>query len=331
MPIAIIQTAFIGDVILATPLFEAAKRACPDERVIAVVRSGCDSIVGNNPHVDEIIVWDKHGGGSGFKGVRQIASRLKYQDVHTVLVPHRSLRSAFTAFFSGAKNRIGFAKGGGKFLHTKRVEYRYGIHEVERNLMLSEAAGWTAEGISPALFPDEMDQTVVHDFVAGAGEYCVLAPGSVWATKQWPADYYVDVGSAMAASGLSVFVSGGMEDETVCNSIAGRIPGAQTTCGILSIRQSAELYRGSKFVLTGDTAPQHMAAAMGAKVFAIFGPTVREFGFWPYSEDGVMIEQDLYCRPCGAHGHNSCPEKHHRCMIEITPERVTQLINEYLA
>ncbi len=327
---AIIQTAFIGDVVLATPLYAAARKACPDDRIVGVVRKGCDGLIGNNPAIDEIIVWDKHGGDNGLGGLMRIARRLKDLDVRTALIPHRSIRSAAMAFLAGAKTRVGFAKGSGKLLHTKRVPYRYGIHEVERNLMLAGALGWKTDGFMPVLYPDERDRDVVDSLSGSGREYCVFAPGSVWATKQWPADYYIEVGRAMRERGLDVFVSGGMDDEALCTSIAGRIGDAQSTCGIMSLRQSAELYRRSAFVLTGDTAPQHIAAAMGAKVFALFGPTVRDFGFWPYSESGVMIEEDVVCRPCGAHGHRNCPEKHHHCMVKIVPENVLAIIEKWL-
>jgi len=96
------------------------------------------------------------------------------------------------------------------------------------------------------------------------------------------------------------------------------------------LRQSAELYRRSGFLLTGDTAPQHLAAAVGARVFALFGPTVRDFGFWPYTERGVIIEENMECRPCGIHGHTTCPLGTHACMKNISPDTVIKIIDEII-
>lgn len=328
--VAVVQTAFIGDVVLATPLLEAARAAYPGETVVAVVRKGCENILGNNPFVDEAVVWDKHGADKGLGGMMRVAKRLKELSVHTAVVPHRSIRTALMLAFSGVKKRIGFDKGGGAFLHSVRVPYRRGIHEVERNLMLAEAAGWPHVGFRPALFPDERDRLFVDEIIAGMGRFCVLAPGSVWETKKWPADYYVKAGNEFASLGFTVFLSGGMDDEPLCRLLADNITGSISTCGMLTLRQSAELYRRSSFVLTGDSAPQHIAAAAGAAVFSIFGPTVRDFGFTPYSNRGYVIEESIECRPCGIHGHRACPESHHRCMRAITPDAVVSIVSRQL-
>ena len=329
--VAVIQTAFIGDVVLATPLFESARLANPGAAIVAVVRRGCENLLGNNPFVDEVIVWDKHGDDRGIGGIIRLSGRIRRYGVGTALVPHRSFRSALMLALSGTKVRVGFGKGGGAFLHTIRVRYPAGIHEVERNLTLADAVGWPGEGFTPAIFPDERDRSVVDDIVGGGDRFCVFAPGSVWATKMWPAEYYARIGNDLAECGITVYLSGGMDDEGLCRALADEIPGAVSTCGLLTLRQSAELYRRSMFVLTCDTAPQHIAAAVGARVYAIFGPTVREFGFWPYGERGVLIEENVPCRPCGIHGHNVCPEKHHRCMRTVTPDRVLKIIGENVA
>ena len=327
---AIIQTAFIGDVILATPLFEAARNSMPDHTVVAVVRKGCENLIGNNPYVDEIVVWDKRGTESGLKGIHRLRNRLKKFSIETALIPHRSARTAFTVYFSGAKKRIGFNKGGGAVFHTIRVPYRLGIHEVERNLMLAEAAGWKTKGLKPSIFPDNVDRETIDKLTGSTGTFCVLAPGSVWKTKQWPVESYIEAGNILSNKGIAVFVSGGADDKQACATLATGVHGAVNTCGTLSLRQSAELYRRSEFVLTGDTAPQHIAAAMGTWVFSLFGPTIRDFGFWPYSEKGIVIEEDVDCRPCGKHGHNNCPIKTHICMRNITCSKVIDIIGKKL-
>ena len=328
--IAIVQTAFIGDVVLATPLFETARNAMPGEKIIGVVRTGCENILGNNPFADEIIIWDKRGRDKGFKGMLRISAELRKRGIHTALVPHRSLRTALALVLSGINVKVGFAKGGGAFLHTLRVPYETGIHEVERNLMLAGALGWQTEGIKPAIFPDAHDKNVVYELLDGINTYCVLTPGSVWATKMWPQESYAHVGSVFAGRGISVVISGGPSDAEICRNVAEKVPGAVDACGKLTLRQSAELYSRSQFLLTGDTAPQHLAAAVGARVFSIFGPTVRDFGFWPYTERGVIIEEDIECRPCGVHGHKTCPVGTHACMRNITPEKVIKIINEII-
>jgi heptosyltransferase-2 len=328
--VAVVQTAFIGDVVLATPLLESARRSLPDKRIIAVVRPECDNLLGNNPFVDEVIVWDKRGRESGVADLLRFGKRLRERGIDMAVIPHRSLRTSLALYLSGARTRIGFAKGGGALLHSVRVPYRLGIHEVERNLMLARAAGWETNGCRPSIFPDDHDRSVVDNHLGGVTSYCVFAPGSIWKTKQWPVESYIGAGRIFSAKGLRIVISGGMFDRDICRNLASGIPGAINTCGLLSLRQSAELYRHAAFVLTGDTAPQHIAAAMDTWIFSIFGPTVRDFGFWPFTDRGVVIEEDVDCRPCGVHGHHECPERTHVCMKSITCERVVGIIGEAL-
>ncbi len=326
--VAVVQTAFIGDVVLALPLLESARRSAPGQTVVAVVRAGCENILGNNPNVDEIVVWDKHGPDRGVAGILRVAKRLSALGVETALTPHRSLRTGLAVFLSGARTRIGFSRGGGAPFLTRRVPWRLGVHEVERNLGLARAAGWFTDGLRPAIFPDDADRATVDAVLQGVDRFCTLAPGSVWETKMWPEESYIGVGTHFSERGLRVAVSGGPGDRDLCARVAAGIPGAIDTCGKLTLRQSAEVYRRSEFVVTGDTAPQHLAAAMDARVFSIFGPTVREFGFWPYSPKGVVIEEELSCRPCGIHGHRSCPDRTHLCMRRITDSAVIRIIEE---
>jgi heptosyltransferase-2 len=342
--VAIVQTAYIGDVVLATPLLESARKSHPNRRVVAVVRKGCENVLGNNPFADEILVWDKRGVENGIGGVVRFAGRLRDCGVETALVPHRSFRTGLVVRLAGVSERIGFRCGGGSLFHSVRVPYRYGMHEVERNLMLAAAAGWIAEGLRPAVFPNDMDRETVERILAGASGtpdfalqnpgtpsgFCVFAPGSVWPTKRWPVESYAGVGRHFSRKGLRIVMSGGNDDREICARIAGDIPGALDVSGQLTLRQSAELYRRSLFVLTGDTAPQHLAAAMGARVFSLFGPTVREFGFWPYTEKGTVIEENVECRPCGVHGHHNCPNRTHLCMRRITGNTVVQTIEKRL-
>ncbi len=326
--VAVIQTAFIGDVVLATPLLESARSSRPGDTIIAVVRAGCENIIENSPYADEILVWDKRGRDAGISGLAAFSKRLRGRSVDTALIPHRSLRTALAAMFSGIPHRIGFSKGEGSFLHTSRIPYPYGVHEVERNLMLAEAAGWEHEGFRPSIFPDDRDRETVDGIINGNTAFCVFAPGSVWPTKMWPAEHYIETGRLLAEKEIRVVLSGGASDRGVCGKISGALPGALDVSGRLTLRQSAELYKRSLFVLTGDTAPQHIAAAMDARVFALFGPTIREFGFWPYTPRGTVIEESLECRPCGAHGHRRCPERTHICMRRITPVDVIRVIGE---
>lgn len=331
--VAVIQTAFIGDVVLSTPLFEALRRSFPGKEVLGVVRPGCDNLLGNNPFVDRVIVWAKHSsGGDGVTGFSGIVRELRNSYIDLALIPHRSFRTGLAAFCSGIKIRAGFMKGSGAVFHSVRVPYTLGIHEIDRNQMLASAVGIESKDLVPRIFPDENDIATVDDILRGIDSpFCVFAPGSVWATKAWPWDYYARAGSELAKRGISIVLSGGMDDRETCNRIDENMNGNRLNlCGLLSLRQSAELYRRARVVLTGDSAPQHIAAAMDACVVSVFGPTVRDFGFWPFNAKSVMVEEYLECRPCGVHGHKTCPLGTLDCMRRVTPEKVVSVILEKL-
>ena len=101
-------------------------------------------------------------------------------------------------------------------------------------------------------------------------------------------------------------------------------------CGELSLLESAALISKARLVLSNDSAPTHMAVAMRTPVVTIFGSTVPEFGFYPYGEGNAIIQNQLYCRPCGIHGRNRCPEKHFRCMKEIPAAEVFEVVQKKL-
>ena len=95
----------------------------------------------------------------------------------------------------------------------------------------------------------------------------------------------------------------------------------------------AELTKRASLVVSNDSAPIHITSAFpNTRILGIFGPTVREFGFFPWSKNSKVFEiNGLYCRPCAIHGGNSCPEKHFRCMREITPDLIENEIYNYVA
>jgi heptosyltransferase-2 len=154
-----------------------------------------------------------------------------------------------------------------------------------------------------------------------------LAPGSIWGTKRWP--YFADL-----VSGLDkpCVVVGGSEDADLAGAIAAAAPGrVVSAAGALSLRVSAALIQRAAVLLTNDSAPLHLATAVGTPVVALFGPTIPEFGFGPRrAGDAALGHAGLACRPCSKHGPHRCPLGHHRCMRELTVETVAAALTEVL-
>ena len=332
LKLLVIQTAFVGDVVLATPLFEAARTRLGADRIGAVVRPETADLLRNNPNVDEIVVYDKKGRQKGALQLLLLARRLRDAAYDAALIPHRSLRSALLGYLASAPVRAGFDRSAGKLLLTERVPYRT-AHEVERNLSL--LAPWPVDttGIRPALYPDDADREAADALAREAGvapseKIFGVSPGSVWATKRWLPERYAELIRRLSEEyGYRTALFGGAEDRPLCGDIA-EMSGADplNAAGRLSLLQSAALAARCAAFVSNDTGMGHVAAAMGTRVVAIFGPTVPAFGFAPHGEGHRVVERDLACRPCSAHGGSRCPIGTHDCMRSITADAVVDAV-----
>jgi heptosyltransferase-2 len=333
--ILIIQTAFLGDVILVTPLIKAAKDCFADAKIDALVTPQAAGLLENNPHLNQIISYDKRGKESGIVGIWRVSRKINREAYDLVLVPHRSLRSAIIAWFSGAKLRVGFDTSAGAFLLTHKIPYLLNCHEVDRNVSLIEILGVRVSDRSPQVFPGESDAKFIREMLSYDnninGNLVTIAPGSIWATKRWPVEYFKTLISKLVSNGINVILIGGEADKKLCRKLVdGLGERAVSTAGRLSLLQSAELMRRSRVLVSNDSAPQHLATAVGTPVIAIFGSTIPAFGFYPYGPKNSIIEQRLSCRPCGMHGRRECPLETFDCMRLISPEAVFRKVLEYL-
>ncbi|MFN3134070.1 MAG: lipopolysaccharide heptosyltransferase II [Candidatus Kryptonium sp.] len=324
--ILIIQTAFIGDVVLALPLLQVLRKNFPSAKIDFMLIPKTAELLKNHPDVNDVIIFDKKGRDKGFSGIVKMVRLISQKDYDAVFIPHRHFRSAIIPFLAGIKVRVGFDRSIFKFLYTHVVEYRQ-IHEIERNLSLLEPFGIKSDVKEiPNLYPSEADKNYIDELLAGVkSEIICVAPGSVWATKRWLKERFAELVELLIKDGFVVALVGGMEDFELCEEIKN-VNGSENIfnfCGKLSLLQSAELLRRSILLVSNDSAPMHIAVAMRTPVVAIFGSTIPEFGFYPYGEkDRIIQVENLYCRPCGIHGRRKCPERHFNCMRLIETERV---------
>jgi len=331
----VIQTSFLGDVILTTPLIrELAKRGPVD---VLVTPQGA-AVLANNPSIRTVIRYDKRGTyGSAlnlWQTVRELRNRRPYEAAY---LAQGSFRSGLLAIMTRAKERIGFASSTGRALYTRQLPYRPDRHHAERlwSLAMSECADPpTADQIRPRLYPSDEERLTVDRMLRRAGSleepFVALAPGSAWGTKRWP--YYVEL--ARKTSGYArVAIIGAKSDARIAEEITAALPAGCVinAVGELSLLGSAELIGRAQAIVTNDSAPQHLASAMGTPTLTIFGPTVPEFGFGPLAERHAVAALDgLSCRPCDRHGPQRCPLGHWRCMRELSPEYVSSLLTEVL-
>ena len=322
----VIQTSFLGDTILTTPLLAQLANRGP---VDVVTTPAAASVLTGHPAVRSVIVYDKRGAHAGLFGLTTLAARLRAARYDAAYLAQGSLRSAALAFLARVPERIGFGTSAGSWLYTTKVAYRDDLHHAARLLLLSRPNGRepTAEESRPSLAPGGAERELVDDLLrrnsVGAGERMIaLAPGSVWATKRWP--YYRELALQLAGVGRIVIV-GGRDDSPLALEIRTAVPDAVDTTGVLPMLGSAELIGRCAAIVTNDSSPLHLASAMGTPTVAIFGPTVPEFGFGPLAPTRAVVgHETLACRPCHRHGPRRCPLTHFRCMRELTPELVAE-------
>jgi heptosyltransferase-2 len=161
-----------------------------------------------------------------------------------------------------------------------------------------------------------------------SGPYFAIAPGSIWPTKRWPAEYYKAVTKRLAATGFHTLLIGSRDDKAVSEKISANLKQCTVLTGQLSLRQTFYLLQSCcRGILSNDSAPMHLGLAASIPVFGVFGATVPEFGFAPVGENGYIFEnRDILCRPCGIHGGAKCPVKTFACMEQINPQQVAEFI-----
>ncbi len=333
--ILIVQTAFIGDVILTLPLIQQSARLFPDAEIHFLTIPDSVPLVETHPDVHHVWVFRKKDVHKSPLALWRFASRLREEAFDLALVPHRSLRSALLVWLARIPLRIGFARSAGRWLFNSAIPYPTGVHEIERNLhLLAPFWVWEGEKIFPRLYVTRQDEMVALQWLAEQNlhpqKYIAMAPGSVWATKRWLPERFAALADRLIQQGYDVVLIGGAADQQVADEVirSAEYP-LHNAVGRFPLRQSAVLLREAALLVSNDSAPMHLAVAMNTPVVAIFGPTVPAFGFYPYGHrDRVVEDTSLVCRPCGMHGHQKCPLGTHACMKNVSINAVLRAVEE---
>ncbi|MES2306957.1 MAG: glycosyltransferase family 9 protein [Gemmatimonadota bacterium] len=320
----VIQTAFLGDVILTTPLLTAL--AAEFGPVDVVTTPGAAALLESHPAVRKVVQHDKHRSERGIRGVLRLARRLRAEGYARAYLPHRSWRSGLAAQLAGIPERIGFDSAPAHWTYTRTVHRDPNLHEVPRLLALAGAPDEFAVSLGIS-YADDAAAAAWLDLAGVPKEFVALAPGSIWGTKRW--GKFPEL-----AAELDIFVVtvGGPEDRALGDTVvAAARSGGINAAGALPLRVSAALLGRARALVSNDSAPMHMAQAVGTPVVALFGPTIPAFGFAPRGPDDVVLEViDLNCRPCSSHGPKVCPLGHHHCMTRLDVLRVLEALQPLL-
>lgn len=340
--ILVIQTAFIGDVVLATGIVEKLHAFFPDAQIDFLLRKGNEGLLAGHPFLHEVLIWDKKD--HKLRNLWRIGRKIRRTKYDTVINVQRFAATGLLTVFSGAKETIGYDKNPLSRWFSRTVPHVVStdavpLHEVQRNQGLIRHLT-DGEPARPRLYPSKKVYEKVHSWKSGP--YITVSPASVWFTKQYPKDKWVDFIKKVPST-YKVYLLGGPGDKELCQYILEEAAGghpdrtgvAQTRpavidlSGQLSFLQSAALMQDAHMNYTNDSAPMHFASALNAPVTAIYCSTIPAFGFGPLSDKKfiVEVEQPLDCRPCGLHGYKACPLGHFNCARHIRDEQLLDALS----
>lgn len=328
--ILIIQTAFIGDTILASHFARAVKEHYPDSRIHFFLRKGNESVIQGLPTIEKTWVWDKKGGKT--RNLFKLIKELRETHFDMVFNLHRHFNSGLVSALMKSPFKAGFRQNPMSFFYTRKINHQIpdprGWHEVQRNLELIPDFKIVDNPkiYKPELPLQEKNFQKIEPYLVD--NYFVIAPASVWFTKAWSEEKFKELTQELVKRGKVYFV-GAPEDKDLCDRIRMNHPETLNLCGDLNLLDSAALMKSAKRVFVNDSAPLHLASSVNAKTTAIFCSTVPAFGYTPLADDSVVIDvgSSLSCRPCGLHGHKNCPLGHFKCSHDIDIQRVLETIS----
>lgn len=332
--ILVFNPAFLGDTIITTPLIRALHVLYPEAKISFCVRPEHADLFYNVPFINEVIIFDKRNTQKGFSGLLKFVKVISSYQFDLIIDLHLSLRS--TTLFSMVKNSyiVGFSSAVMSYLFNKRVEKKQELCEVERNLMILSALcdDFTLDeakkiGGPLTTYIDEhlKNNTLSYFHTASPDKKVIgIAPGSVWPTKRYPVEYFARVAEELYNKGYAIALFGGKDDKESLDEFAKLFQYPYYDFAYkTSLKELPAILSACDLLISNDSGAMHIAISGGTPVVAVFGPTVKSLGFFPYDEKSIVVENnDIDCRPCGKHGGHTCPKGHFKCMKDISPDRV---------
>jgi lipopolysaccharide heptosyltransferase II len=338
--ILVIRMSSIGDIILTTPLLRCLKKRYPETDITFVVKEQFAVLLSHSPYIDNLVPFSSK---TGFAGLRSLKKKLRTEKYDLVIDIHKNLRSIYLRTFIGAGKVTGYSKQILRrtvliwlrinlFKKIKPVFLRY--FESVRNFDVAYDGAGTEITVPEAISSRVKGIVAKTGYVSGSGPLVILCPGATYLNKKWLPERFAETARILAGSGNTfIIVHGGKGDEQLCESIARQAgPKTINMAGKFDLLETAALLKSANLVIANDSGLLHLAQSQKTPVTGIYGATVRELGFFPMDGKSTVVEIPLYCRPCTHKGLDRCPEKHFRCMKDITTDSVTaaamQLLNK---
>jgi lipopolysaccharide heptosyltransferase II len=326
--ILVIRFSSLGDILLTAPAIRALRARFPQGTIDLLVAREYADAAGLIPGPDRVLTFDR---SSGLSGLWRLRRELSHR--HTLLVDlQNSPRSLFLRMSTFPAIRVKAKRY--RFRRWMLIRFKWNLYREPRPVPLRYLDALSMMGVSDDgrgldLRVPESARAWADSWMLTAGladrPMAVLCPGARHWTKQWPGERWTALGRLLVNDGFSVVIAGSLKESSLLSEIATAVPSAKCIEG-QSIPNLAALFSRASVVVSNDSGLMHLAAGVGSRVVAIFGPTVESFGFYPFRGRSEVVERELPCRPCSAMGGERCPRRHFRCMLDIEPDSVRDAV-----
>lgn len=318
--ILLIRLSSLGDILLTTPVIRAIKKKYHHAKIDFVVKKNFEDAVLFNPNLTRIYVYDKHQ-------TERLRTELSFRNYDLIFDLQNNFRS-----------RVLTRLQKGKTLRFRKPTFRKMLFVWSKINLLREIEPIPERYAAAAdvlLDEKELELFLPNDVLPRLEQqkkYIGFCPGAKHFTKRWLPEYFIELGNSLAKSGYTIVLFGGEAERELCSELSVKINGSINMQTENNLFQTAADMKVCKLIITNDSGLMHTAAAVGTPVAAIFGSTVREFGFAPYGVKNLILEnKSLSCRPCSHIGKSSCPKGHFKCMKEIKPQFVLKSVENFLS
>ncbi len=318
--ILVVRLSSLGDLVLMVPMMRALRAGLPGAEIHLLCKERYAGLFEEAAYIDRIMVLRTGGLGE----LSKLRSWLRMEKYDTVVDAHGVIRSVLLTAGLGAPRTLRIAKDQVRkllLIGGKRNTYRKVTHQAARYAEIARRLGIETgdrfEGRPLGARAREGAARALGRPGAGKASLVAFAPGARWPTKRWPGESFAGLMTELQRRGIGTVIVGGAEDAGTNAAVARQSPGALDLTGRLSIAESAAVLERCAALVTNDSAPLHLAEAVGTPVVAFRGPTVKEFGYSPRLPGSVVLEKTLACRPCSRNGARPCPEGTMECLASI--------------
>ncbi|MFH1715690.1 MAG: glycosyltransferase family 9 protein, partial [Elusimicrobiota bacterium] len=320
----VIRFSSLGDVVLATSFIEFLKKTYPEAEIYMLTKDAFKDVFVNNPHISQIFTIGK-------KSLLGVVSEIKKYGIDYIVDLHSNLRSRIVSSLIPSE-----IMRYDKNIWARRILVWTKKWIGDNKTIIKRYTNCVSSGAEPEktklfLLKEELKRVEILVNYSAKNKYIGISPSARWETKRWLPKRYAKVIEKLLAKEHKVILFGDESDIEFNNQVIGHLADSFKyriidTTGILSLRHLFAAISLCDALLTTDSAPMHIAQSLGVNVVALFGPTVKEFGFWNPNHNDILIEKKLACRPCSLHGTNKCPKKHFNCMMNISVSEVFSAI-----